>query len=193
MIELLVAVTIAAFVSGIVYSLFITGLNLYQKIQIEGQLREDADYIATMIMNELTANQPRFVTPFHDGDKYGVTLNVAHEKQVEDFVIIDSKEEDDEKVDIFFEGDNFIIDHRDGDKTTLSLSDSTFITDKNSTSQAKVTGLSLDADGDCIVNSSQTSCTHSTIHLTMVIENDNKMKGFFVHTEPIILESSFGF
>jgi Tfp pilus assembly protein PilW len=51
--ELLATFTILMIVLPVMYGLFSTGYKLYNKIQIEGQLRDDADYATTMIMNEL--------------------------------------------------------------------------------------------------------------------------------------------
>ncbi|MFJ7851007.1 PilW family protein [Peribacillus sp. NPDC097206] len=191
LIEILLAVTITTFITGVIYSLFITGLSLYQKIQIEGQLRDDADYIATMIMNELTTNQPKYVTPLNEDEKNGVTLNVQEEKTVDGFIIEDSKGT--EPVDIYFKDSQFIIDNK-GVLTTLDLSTSSFIDINEGTQTEKKTGITLDADSpDCTMGSSGTFCTHGTIHVTMVIENNIHAKGFFVTTEPLVLESSFGF
>ncbi|MGE7601026.1 PilW family protein [Peribacillus sp. NPDC097675] len=191
LIEILLAVTITTFISGIIYSLFITGLSLYQKIQMEGQLRDDADYIATMIMNELTTNQPKFVTPLNEDGKNGIRLNVEEEKTVDGYIIEDSKGT--EPVDVYFKDNQFIIDNK-GDLTTLDLSSSTFIDLNTGTPTEKKTGIKLDTDSDdCTIDPTGTLCTHSTIHITMIIENNIHNKGFFVSTEPLVLESSFGF
>ena len=191
LIEILLAVAITTFITGVIYSLFITGLSLYQKIQIEGQLRDDADYIATMIMNELTTNQPKYVTPLNEDEKKGVTLNIQEEKTVDGFIIEDSKGT--QPVDIYFKDRQFIIDNKSV-LTTLDLSTSSFIDMNEGTQTEKKTGITLDADSpDCTMGSSGTFCTHGTIHVTMVIENNIHAKGFFVTTEPLVLESSFGF
>lgn len=187
LIEILLAVTITTFITGVIYSLFITGLSLYQKIQIEGQLRDDADYIATMIMNELTTNQPKYVTSLNEDGKIGVTLNVEEEKTVDGFIIEDSIGT--ESVDIYFKDSQFVIDNK-GTLTTLDLSTSSFIDLNEGTQTEKKTGITLDTNGAC---TSATSCTHSTIHVTMIIENNIHTKGLFASTEPLVLESSFGF
>ncbi|AIE60919.1 hypothetical protein [Bacillus methanolicus] len=49
--ELLATFTITMIVLPVIYGVFSSGIKLYNKIQIEGQLRDDADYAATMIMN----------------------------------------------------------------------------------------------------------------------------------------------
>lgn len=51
LIELLATFMILMIVLPVIYGVFSSGLKLYNKIQIEGQLRDDADYAITMIMN----------------------------------------------------------------------------------------------------------------------------------------------
>ncbi|RAK21373.1 prepilin-type N-terminal cleavage/methylation domain-containing protein [Anoxybacillus vitaminiphilus] len=53
LIEVLAALVISAITLSTIYGVFITGLKLYEQIAVEGQLRDDADYVVTMIMNEL--------------------------------------------------------------------------------------------------------------------------------------------
>lgn len=49
--ELLAVLAITAIVLPVIYGVFTSGIKLYNKIQVEGQLRDDADYTSTMIMN----------------------------------------------------------------------------------------------------------------------------------------------
>lgn len=49
--ELLAVLVISMIVLPVIYGVFSSGVKLYNKIQVEGQLRDDADYTATMIMN----------------------------------------------------------------------------------------------------------------------------------------------
>ncbi|WP_040207768.1 PilW family protein [Neobacillus jeddahensis] len=51
LIELLATITVLMIVLPVIYGVFSSGLKLYNKIQVEGQLRDDADYAVTMIMN----------------------------------------------------------------------------------------------------------------------------------------------
>ncbi|WP_335869175.1 PilW family protein [Bacillus sp. 2205SS5-2] len=55
LIELLVTITIASILLPLTYGTFITGYKIYDKISIEGQLREDADYVSSLIMQEMYA------------------------------------------------------------------------------------------------------------------------------------------
>ncbi|MCC3647490.1 hypothetical protein JGK52_12570 [Cytobacillus oceanisediminis] len=49
--EMLAVLVISSIILPIIYGVFTSGYKLYNKIGIEGQLRDDADYTATMIMN----------------------------------------------------------------------------------------------------------------------------------------------
>ncbi len=53
LIELLLTLTISAIVLPVCYGTLITGYKVYEKISIEGQMRDDADYVSSMIMNAL--------------------------------------------------------------------------------------------------------------------------------------------
>ncbi|MBB5324582.1 prepilin-type N-terminal cleavage/methylation domain-containing protein [Anoxybacillus tepidamans] len=53
LIELLATITISSIMLSVIYGVFMTGLNLYNKIGIEGQLRDDADYVVSRMMNKL--------------------------------------------------------------------------------------------------------------------------------------------
>ena len=53
--ELLATIVILSIVLPVIYGVFNSGLSLYNKIQIEGQLRDDADYAAAMILNSFNS------------------------------------------------------------------------------------------------------------------------------------------
>lgn len=58
LIELLLTLAISAILLPVIYGTFLTGYKIYEKVSIEGQLREDADYVSAMLMNSL------YSTPF---------------------------------------------------------------------------------------------------------------------------------
>jgi prepilin-type N-terminal cleavage/methylation domain-containing protein len=80
LIELLATITISSIMLSVIYGVFITGLNLYNKIAIEGQLRDDADYVVSRVMNkfyslpfdhiEYCPNSPRGTCIILENDKY---------------------------------------------------------------------------------------------------------------------------
>lgn len=58
LVELLAVTLILMLVGGLLFSLLSFGINSYQKIKLEQQLREDADYLMSAIMMELYTNTP---------------------------------------------------------------------------------------------------------------------------------------
>ncbi|MCP8968493.1 PulJ/GspJ family protein [Ectobacillus ponti] len=53
LVEVLAALVLTVVISGILYSVFAAGLRTYNKIQTEGQLRDEADYMVARLMGEL--------------------------------------------------------------------------------------------------------------------------------------------
>jgi prepilin-type N-terminal cleavage/methylation domain-containing protein len=62
LIELLLTLTISAILFPVIYGTFITGYKIYEKVSIEAQLREDADYVSAMMMKSLYSMPFDFVT-----------------------------------------------------------------------------------------------------------------------------------
>lgn len=186
LIEVLITIVLASIVSAIIYSLFITGLNLYQKVQVEGEMRDEADYIATLILNELTANQPRYVTP-RPGNN-GVTLHLTGSKTVNGPIIEDSSE--DKKIHLYFQDGKFHIEKETPeDSLVLDLPGFTF----EKTKDGSQTEISLDPDGFCTESSGVPACTHSSINVTIVVQDKKRPEGSLLSVKPLVLESSFGF
>ena len=84
LIEVLATLVIMAIVSGVIYSTFTTGLKLYQKIGIEGQLRDDADYVATMILNEMYDKPPHYVRNYSNAGAKGIYMVRFTSKNVDE-------------------------------------------------------------------------------------------------------------
>ncbi|NMH69886.1 prepilin-type N-terminal cleavage/methylation domain-containing protein [Bacillus sp. RO3] len=53
LIELLLTLTISAILLPVTYGAVITGYKIYEKVSIDAQLREDADYVSAMVMKNL--------------------------------------------------------------------------------------------------------------------------------------------
>ncbi|MBR2516640.1 prepilin-type N-terminal cleavage/methylation domain-containing protein [Geobacillus sp.] len=58
LVELLAAITISMVIIGIIYTVFIAGIRVYERIGIENELRSEADYAAARLMNALYAFSP---------------------------------------------------------------------------------------------------------------------------------------
>jgi Tfp pilus assembly protein PilW len=53
LLELLLTITIMMILLPATYGVFVMGYKVYEKINYDSQMREDADYVSTMIMNTL--------------------------------------------------------------------------------------------------------------------------------------------
>jgi prepilin-type N-terminal cleavage/methylation domain-containing protein len=58
LVELLAAMTISSLILASIYGVFLSGLNAYKRINIENQLRSEADYLVAAIMNKLYQFSP---------------------------------------------------------------------------------------------------------------------------------------
>lgn len=201
LIEVLLTLVITAIVSTVIYSTFTTGIKLYQKIGIEGQLRDDADYIATMILNQFYENSPSFVENFENAGVKGVKLVRYKEKTVERYVIEDNIKLD--KIILIYLKDNkFYIknlrvdnlknadnvnDLSEGDEMEIS-NDSSILT----TIDGESSSINLDINS-CRSNKNEAKCNHGTIKLIIAIGDENQNRSSFLKTKPMLLKSSFGY
>ncbi|TFE01011.1 PilW family protein [Jeotgalibacillus salarius] len=116
LIEVLAGVTVAAIFSASIYGVFVSGLSLYEKTSSLGQARDETDYLATMIMNEMYIQKPDFVIPYEDGEKSGVMLRRFSEKEVENYLIEQPDTSDDTY--IYFEQNRIVFDTITADEKT---------------------------------------------------------------------------
>lgn len=190
LVEVLLTLVIMAIISGVIYSVFATGLKLYQKIGIEAQFRDDADYIATLIMNEMYNTPPDYIKELEDGEEQiGIEMVRFKKKEVEGYLVEDSTEVD-KRLRIYYQDDKFFIE---------SIDPSTGDIEKNQISTDS-SDLTVTEDGtessilySCFQEDSNGECRHGTIDLTIIIGSKNEYNSSFLKTKPLELKSSFGF
>ena len=199
LIEVLITLVIMSIVSGVIYSVFATGLKLYQKIGIEAQLRDDADYVATMILNEMYNNPPNFITNYETSTSKGIELVRFKPKNVDGYLVEDSTEIEQDLL-IYFESDRFYVERiqrvmEEGVEKIISL-------EKNQISSESSKFTNIDEDGrpqnstityTCTKEGLAGKCEHGRISLAIVIADDNDRLSNLLKTKPLLLESSFGF
>ncbi|MFB6467971.1 type II secretion system protein J [Cytobacillus sp. Hz8] len=205
LIEVLATLVITAIVSGVVYSVFITGIKLYQKIGIESQLRDDADYIATMILNEMYNYPPNYITDYDNmetGAK-GIELVRYKQKVVNGYLIEEPQDVDevnyiDKDLLIYYlEGKFFIEDiERKEDGSVITNSKTEISTDSSKTttvgedSSKEISSISI---GQCSRKDSNGNCQHGRINLNLVIDDIRQGQNQIFNINPLILKSSFGY
>lgn len=189
LVELLVALVISSILLTTIYSVFVTGIHLYQKMQLEGQMRDDADYIATMILNEMYENSPRSVKKYTNGTKKGIELVRARPKKVEQYIVEDQLEPD-KRIFIYFEGKQLFIERRTLDETNGEKVQKVEI-ETPSALIASESSIGLSSVGTC--DNTKNECTSGSINLELTIHSTKGRTGSMLKTEPLVLSSSFGF
>lgn len=179
--ELLATMTILAIVLPVIYGVFQTGLSLYNKIQIEGQLRDDADYAVSMMMNAFNSIPFDYVeidgnnqvslfdseqTVFEETEKENSSF-YTFEKSAKNITNIRSIE---------------FVEETKNSKTNTSVS----INDQVIESMGDFTGSSIQLACSEYSNNSTSECLHGLISVTFIIDHARLNK-------PLTLESQFGF
>ena len=194
LVELMVTIALISLFGTIMYSVFLTGVKLYQKIEVEGQLRDDADYIATAILNEMYNNSPKSVTTFKDSTtgKEGIVLVRANEKKVDGYLVEDDNLPE-KTIKIYFDENQFVIENNIGKTQEIKIVqiDSKFTTLNKDTPKEMKSKITLGKVGEC--NAGYTECSHGTIQLTLALEGKNDIQNSLINSKPLVLESSFGF
>lgn len=195
LVELLVTIALISLFGTIMYSVFLTGVKLYQKIEVEGQLRDDADYIATAILNEMYSNSPKSVKAFKDSatGNEGIILVRANQKNVDGYLVEEDTSQPEKTIKIYFDHDQFVIESHTG--TTREIKtvdiDSKFATIHNGSSNETKSMITLGSVGEC--NAGYTECQHGTIQLKLALKGKSDFKNSLINSKPLVLESSFGF
>lgn len=195
LVEVLVTLVIMSIVSGVIYSVFTTGLKLYQKIGIEAQLRDDADYIATMILNEMYNYPPNFIKKYEEDGAEGIELIRFAPKNVEGYVVEDSTKIERDLL-IYFKDNHFFIDEikrvTEAGTEKINILNSTKLSSESS-KFTTVNGQSSSISVSCTKPELANQCPHGTIALNIFISEDKERFSNLLKTEPLELKSSFGF
>ncbi|MFT8321653.1 MAG: hypothetical protein ABF649_12165 [Bacillus sp. (in: firmicutes)] len=179
--ELLATITILAIVMPVIYGVFQSGLSLYNKIQIEGQLRDDADYAVSMMMNAFNSLPFDYVqsTSANRIDLYDSEQTVFEKTDKENSSFYTPKKED----------------YSNATVRSIELVDQKM--DGNTIKSVAINGKILEGNGDfnhSILNltcsktdeKDTNKCLHGIIHVTFIIDQKRLKK-------PLTLESQFGF
>ncbi|QFT90066.1 hypothetical protein FIU87_15485 [Bacillus sp. THAF10] len=92
LLELLAVIVISGIILSTIYGVFITGINLYKKIGIESQLKEEADYIVANVLNEFYAFSPDDVVFDDNQDELSLFKKTELQLNNKDFIASSEKE-----------------------------------------------------------------------------------------------------
>lgn len=182
LVEVLAVIAITAIVLPVIYGVFHTGINLYNKIQVEGQLRDDADYAVSVMMNSFNSIPFDYVT--QDGDKIVLvnseqTAINENEKENSTFYSYSKEEIDEENTEtrsIEF------VEKTVGGKEIQSVSiDGNTLEGNGDYSASTINLMCSDTD-----RNDNNKCLHGIIAVDFTIQNARIER-------PLTLESRFGF
>ncbi|WP_336052721.1 PilW family protein [Niallia taxi] len=182
LVEVLAVLAITAIVLPVIYGVFHTGINLYNKIQVEGQLRDDADYAVSMMMNSFNSIPFDYATTddgridLVDAEQTAITENTKDNSTFYTY----SKEEIDPK-NINTRSIEFVENTVDG-KEIQSVSIDGNIMEGNGDYSASSLKLRC-SDTD---RNDRSKCLHGIIEVNFTIHNARIER-------PLTLESRFGF
>ncbi|SDF21763.1 prepilin-type N-terminal cleavage/methylation domain-containing protein [Fontibacillus panacisegetis] len=74
LVELIAAITLVSLIAGVIFTAITFGINSYQKIQIENELRDEADLVMSTVINELYTFAPERIKRIDDGGNQGIEL-----------------------------------------------------------------------------------------------------------------------
>ncbi|WP_156791451.1 prepilin-type N-terminal cleavage/methylation domain-containing protein [Bacillus sp. SG-1] len=173
LIELLLTIAISAILFPVIYGTFITGYKIYEKVSIEAQLREDADYVSAMVMNSLYSNQFDYVDECEDEDNCVKFVDSVETGQNEynSEVIDQDKQKTDEN---FFQ---IKLTERNGRQIWTS---------GNSAIETKSDFKNSEISYVCSEKNRQEQCTNAIIFLDFQVAHTK-------HDKQLNLQSQFGF
>lgn len=179
--ELLATVTILAIVLPVIYGVFQSGLSLYNKIQIEGQLRDDADYAVSMMMNSFNSIPFDYVQ-MDEENKISLvdtehTVFKKNQKETSSFYTYEKEnlhEEDSRSIE-------FVNQEVDGNSIN-----SVSINNKVLEGQGDFSGSTINLSCSKTSKENSNHCIHGLIQVNFVINQSRLNK-------PLTLESQFGF
>ncbi|APH04214.1 PulJ/GspJ family protein [Bacillus weihaiensis] len=190
LLEVMATVVISSIILVVFYNVFTMGVKTYERVGVEMQLRDEADYIVSAIMKEL------YETPINsvrecDGVDHCIEIvqNIVYEKNENFSTLIDQKtlDESDEIVTtIIFTPNAVTLTKKEGQnpETTSNLLNNNYQLLFNNEERTKV-------NLECLDKSNQ--CEQGLIEMQLKLEHRKFTDGQMISVDPIVLTSKFGF
>jgi prepilin-type N-terminal cleavage/methylation domain-containing protein len=172
LIELLLTIAISAILLPVIYGTFLTGYKIYEKVSIETQLREDADYVSAMMMKSLYSTPFDYVTECDEDNCLRFVDSVETAQNQYNPAVIDQDKE--KAAQQYFE-----LKLADVDGRKVWRSGSTTI---ETPSDFKDSVISY----KCSETNRDGECTHAIIFLDFMVSHTK-------HEKRLNLQSQFGF
>jgi prepilin-type N-terminal cleavage/methylation domain-containing protein len=186
LIELLLTLAISAILLPVIYGTFLTGYKIYEKVSIEGQLREDADYVSAMLMNSLYSTPFDYVEECKDEDNCLIFVdNIETAQNPHNPEVIDQdKERETDEI------KSFKIRLIEKDGRQVWETDSGTIDTPSDFRDSKISFACSNPNQDDFddEDTKKEKCTNAIIKLNFLIAHENEDRN-----EQLNLQSQFGF
>lgn len=193
LIELLLTLAITSIALTAIYSVFITGIKAYQKIGIEGGLRDEADYVVTMILNEMYNSETDYIVDCSSPTGANNCIQLIDNKEIgvnqAAKGVVEELESSLTKTVAFSFGSEITKTVDDGTNQSVLTINSPNIKFDGSTIVFTCTNEVIEFKNNAKVS----NCKNALIEIQLVITNTKHPIGSSLYVEPLQLTSRFGF
>ncbi|WP_017755974.1 PilW family protein [Calidifontibacillus oryziterrae] len=200
LVETLITLLISTLILGSIYSVFTMGIKYYNKIAIEGQLRDEADYIIASILNEIYRLSPDEINDCGTPDFCFSAENnkILKGSKVKDsldlYNVIEEDNPNPGSITVRVESDNLILQKSiENDDGTIETSEYEINGNRISVEDSKLFFECTNPDFDPSTN--KTICkANATINISLTLKHlDYHDPSNPIYVEPITYISSIGF
>ncbi|WP_246940889.1 PilW family protein [Bacillus pinisoli] len=196
LIELLAALAISSIVITSIYGVYFTGIKAYKVIGVEGQIRDEADYVIARIMNSIYELSPDTIRPctteagveidncyrFINDQK--LTVSSSDNQLVEEV----QKSNDEVTVnELKLESEQILLNNEPLNVTNISITDGDSSSIDDSYIQFSCTNYEID------LSSNEKRCINGIFDIQLTLENKDYGPNNDLYVKPLTLTSKFGY
>lgn len=176
LLELLAAVTISTFILAAVYGVFLSGIKVYQRIGIGNQLRSEADYMMTIVLNNLYQFSPDGIDTTATTNGRIVFINNKQKKIDTRVGLVEEQETAAKSFTIALQNDRLLLDGQPISSDRLKI-----ISD-----QSKLSYTCVRQEGNM--------CRSGIVTIVLAVQDrDHDTSNSLLYIKPFTLQTEFGF
>lgn len=176
LLELLAAMTISTFILAAIYGVFLSGIKTYQRIGIENELRSEADYMMTIVLNNLYQFSPDGIDTTATTNERIVFINNKQKKIDTRVGLVEEQETAAESFTIELQNDALSINGQPISSDRLKIM----------TSQSKLSYTCVRQEGNM--------CRSGVVTVVLAVQDrDHATPDSPLYIKPFTLKTEFGF
>ncbi|WP_456278102.1 prepilin-type N-terminal cleavage/methylation domain-containing protein [Bacillus sp. AK128] len=198
LIELLAGLAISSIIITSIYGVFLTGVKAYKVIGVEGQIRDEADYVVARIMNSIYELSPDTIKPCKD-EISGTDIENCYQFVNDNKLTVSSADnnlvEETQKSageviinELKLENNQVFLNDEPLNVTNISITDGEdIISSDNSFIDFLCTNY------ETVLSSNEQRCINGIFNIQLTLENTNYGPSNELHVKPLTLTSKFGY